>query len=409
MTVNLSELLRCIATALDAVEGDLLGATTNHGKRIATLCIAMGEHLGMQRDELFALSTCALFHDSALTEYILSERPGKGKAYNMKLHCELGQRNVDALPLGKHVGGYVLYHHERADGKGPFGKKEDQFPVGAALIAISDMLDVQLHLQKLQPGKLPQLKEEIAAQAGTRFTSLAAASMLAVLDQDMLASLRDENIKDTIRKTSPKRIVDIHNESIQALAKITANIIDYKSKYTCTHSLSIANIAWWMAKQYQLNPELCTQVYLAGALHDLGKLFIPTEILEKPGKLTGEEFEVIKSHVWWTHEMLREVSGLESICRWASNHHEKLDGTGYPNGYKEEELDFLSRLMACTDIYVAVRESRPYHPERGHEEAMEILYTMAKQGKIDASIVQDLDREMNLCTFSDFQGLRETF
>lgn len=394
MTICMDELLRCLTTALDAVEGDLLGASTNHGKRIATLCIAMGKHLGMSEDELTSLAACAMLHDNALTEYILSERPGKGQQLNMRLHCEYGQRNVNALPFRSNVKGFVLYHHEHADGSGAFGKKEGEYPLGAALIAMADMLDASLHLQRLSPQNLPALRENIASRAGVHFTKLAAETMLAVLDEDMLRSLKDENILFTVAASMPCWAMSIEDEAIIRLASLSARIIDYKSRFTRTHSVQIANKAWHMSGYYQMNASLRAQIYLAASLHDLGKLYVPTDILEKPGALNAFEFDTIKSHVWWTHEMLSEISGLENLCRWASNHHEKLDGSGYPNGFTGKELDFISRLMACIDIYQAVTEARPYHQPRAHANAMPILQEMAADGKIDPAIVQDIHLEM---------------
>jgi HD-GYP domain-containing protein (c-di-GMP phosphodiesterase class II) len=115
-------------------------------------------------------------------------------------------------------------------------------------------------------------------------------------------------------------------------------------------------------------------------------------ILEKPDKLTNEEFHIITDHVLQTYELLKNIDGFELICAWASNHHEKLDGSGYPFGKKAVDLDFNSRLMACIDIYQAVSEERPYHPQRNHADTMAILYDMAGKGFIDSGITADLDR-----------------
>jgi HD-GYP domain-containing protein (c-di-GMP phosphodiesterase class II) len=175
------------------------------------------------------------------------------------------------------------------------------------------------------------------------------------------------------------------------LVGFITRIIDYKSLFTRRHSTQIANKAWLMGGYYGYNSSLRAELYLAAALHDLGKLSTPVGILEKPGQLDKNEFRIIQNHVRLTYELLKDISGFERICAWASNHHEKLDGSGYPWGKKAEEQDFNSRLMTCIDIYQAVSEERPYHPGRNHRDTMDILYGMADKGFIDGGIAKDLD------------------
>jgi HD-GYP domain-containing protein (c-di-GMP phosphodiesterase class II) len=388
----MDQLIRAIGMALDIVEGELLGASTNHGKRIAVLSVAMGRRLGMDESGLSALATCALLHDSALTEYILAERRGHDPA--MKLHCQSGQRNAEALLFNAPVEGFVLYHHERADGLGPFGKKEGEFPRGAALIAAADMLDVSHHLQRISGSGLAELRKEIGEAAGSCYTGEAAEAMLAILDLETLASLGDQRIAETSQGTIPVWTEAIEGPAVFRLAELTARIIDYKSVFTQRHSVQIANRAWLMGGYYGYDKSRRAELYLAAALHDIGKLATPSRILEKPGRLDEAEFSVIKDHVRHTWEILRGIGGFEHICGIASSHHEKLDGTGYPFGKKAGDLDFDARMLACIDIYQAVSEARPYHDQRSHGETMPVLYDMAEKGLIDRTIVKDMDTAM---------------
>jgi HD-GYP domain-containing protein (c-di-GMP phosphodiesterase class II) len=385
-------LIGAIATALDIVEGELLGASTHHGKRIAVLCSAMGRNVGLNNEEISALITCALFHDSALTEYILSEREGQEQESNLKRHCKLGQRNVDALLFTTDISGFVLYHHERADGLGPFGKKAGEIPLGAELIAIADSIDVAWRLQRVRPEDLGNLRRHIAGKAGTAYTPSAVEALLTALDKAMLLSLTDDRIMDTAAEMIPPWTMDIDNQIILNLGELTSRIIDYKSPFTRRHSTGIAEKAWIMGTNYEHDQSRLAELFLAASLHDIGKLAIPTEILEKPDKLDDHEFNIIKGHVHQTYKMLEDITGLELIRDWASNHHEKLNGTGYPFGKKAADLDFNSRLMACLDIYQAVSEERPYHPARNHEDTMKILFDMADKREIDRDIVKDMDR-----------------
>ncbi|MCL2758848.1 MAG: HD domain-containing protein [Treponema sp.] len=395
MKIRMDELIQSIGTAFDIVESRLLGASNNHGKRIAVLCSLMGKKLGLDNDEIKALITCALFHDNALTEYIQSElvkNDAQGNCF--KLHCEYGQRNIERLPFKTDINGFVLYHHERADGSGLFGKREDEIPVGAQLIAIADFIDVSQHLQRFPVENIPLLQKEIEVQKGKRYTKTAADTMLSILNYDTIQSINDENINKTASQLLPVWEVEAQDEVLFCLADLTAKIIDYASVFTRKHSVQIANKAWLMSSYYNFDPTMQAKTYLAAAIHDLGKLYTPTEILEKPGKLDENEFNIIKDHVRGTYDLLSVITGFEDICRWASSHHEKLDGTGYCFGKKAEELDFISRLLACTDIYQAVCEERPYHPARSHTDTMQVLNSMSQKGFIDSSIVKDYDTVM---------------
>jgi len=390
----MDELIQVIGTALDIVECELLGSSTNHGKRISALCAMMGRELGLDEEAIRAITTCALLHDNALTEYILYKYENIDYDANLRLHCIYGQRNVEMLPLKYDVSGFVMYHHEQADGGGPFGRKENEFPLGAQLIAIADMVDVDYHLQRVHPNNLASIRKEIAAQSGKHYTKTATEAMLAVLDKNTLLSLRDENITETAAWLLPEWQMGIESETIMCLAGLTAGIIDYKSSFTKKHSVQIANRAWLMSGYYGFDPAKRVKVYLAASLHDIGKLSTPNEILDKRGKLTESEFNIIKDHVRCTYDLLNEITGFEQICHWASTHHEKLDGTGYPFGKNAEELDFVDRLLACTDIYQAVSEERPYHPGRSHDETMPILWNMANKGLIDYEITKSFDVAM---------------
>jgi HD-GYP domain-containing protein (c-di-GMP phosphodiesterase class II) len=298
---------------------------------------------------------------------------------------------VDTLKFDTGISGFVLYHHERANGSGPYGKKAGEYPLGAEIIGIADSVDVLNHLQRIPVERLSDIRKFITGKIGKHYTNRAAEAMLNILDEPMLLSLRDDRIIETADQFIPPWTVDMEESVVMNLAGFITRIIDDKSVFTQRHSTQIANKAWLMGGYYGYNSTLQAELYLAAALHDIGKLSTPTEILEKPGKLTEEEFRIIMDHVRVTYELLKDISGFEKICDWASNHHEKLNGAGYPFGKKADELDFNSRLMACIDLYQAVSEERPYHPGRNHEDTMEILYGMAGKGFVDASISRDLD------------------
>jgi HD-GYP domain-containing protein (c-di-GMP phosphodiesterase class II) len=389
MNIRMDKLIKAVAEALDIVEGELLGASTHHGKRAAILCAAMGRRFGMDEARLRALAVCALMHDNALTEYILAEREGRYHDPSMKLHCEYGQRNIDAFGLP--ADGFILYHHERPDGKGPYHRKAGEIPLGAAIIAIADTVDVMHHLETVTPADLPRIRKSITGGIGARFTADTAEALLDVLDEEMLFSLQNDRVAAASERFFGPWVVDTENDLITKVAGFVLHIIDCKSKFTKTHCLGIAEKARRMGAAYRYSASLRVQLYLAAALHDIGKLATPAAILEKPGPLTPGEFAVIKEHVHLTYKLLKDIDGLEHISAWAFNHHEKLDGSGYYFGRGADELDFNSRLLACLDIYQALTEERPYHTGKDHKAAIGMLRDMGRRGLLDTGIINDLD------------------
>ena len=146
-----------------------------------------------------------------------------------------------------------------------------------------------------------------------------------------------------------------------------------------------------MARYYGWEEATAEQLYCAGALHDIGKLMVDRDVLEKPGKLDQKEYQHIQSHAYETFRLLSKLEGLGPITRWASQHHEKLNGTGYPLGLFASQLDEKSRLLACLDIYQALTEDRPYKAGMSHQKAMSILRELAEKGDLDRQITQDID------------------
>ena len=401
MKIAMDILCRIFSRTLDIIEGEQIGVSDRHGMRISALCAAMGKRLGYDGDALSALATCALFHENALTEYRISEKELLENGQNMFRHCEKGQSSLSWLPFKKSIDGFVLYHHERGDGSGPFGKKEGEFPFEAALLAAADSVDAIFRLQHVDESRLPALRDEISAQPNKYSTQSAVNVLLEILDYAMIESLRDENIYQTLERNLPRWEVDVCDSAVFGIAGFIAHIIDFKSEFTRKHTSQIANRAWMMANYYGYSQEERAALYLAASLHDIGKMAMPTKVLEKPGKLDAYEFQIIKGHVKQTHDWLSEMPNFELIRNWAADHHEKLSGSGYAFGKNGSELDFNARLVACLDIYQAVCEPRPYHGARSHTETMAILYDMADKGFIDIRIVKDLDKVMGEYSMRD--------
>lgn len=400
MKLDLTEVYYALSFSLDAVEKELVGVTTHHAKRVAYLSMLLGKQFGMAGAELSDLVGCALLHDNALTEFIREEYQ-QGKSGGEKLpfsrHCVIGEENIQLLPFRTDVTDVILYHHENADGTGPFGKKAEETNKKAQIIHLADTIDMEWDLPALKEQEYAEMCRKLLEDKDRRFAADCVEAFLAALDFQKLREMQTEGIIYCLKKELPEEYDEYTDEEIHNIAELFARIVDYKSSFTKDHSLGVAHKAEIMAKVYQYPPEKAVRYYFAAALHDIGKLIIDNQILEKIGKLTEEEFGEMKNHAAATYEILRQIKGLEDVTAWASRHHEKLDGCGYPFGMTASELSKEDRLMGCIDIYQALTEKRPYKDGLSHDKTIAMMRDMAENGKIDREIVEDLNRTLSNC------------
>lgn len=149
-----------------------------------------------------------------------------------------------------------------------------------------------------------------------------------------------------------------------------SNSLDTKDSYTNGHSLRVTLYSMILAKELNLDNSYLEDIEIAGLLHDIGKIAMPKNILCKPGRLTDEEFLVLKTHPAKGEKIVLNVNKLESISAWVRSHHEKYDGTGYPLGLKGEEIPLAARIIAVADTYDAMTSTRSYRKALEHDVAI---------------------------------------
>jgi putative nucleotidyltransferase with HDIG domain len=158
-------------------------------------------------------------------------------------------------------------------------------------------------------------------------------------------------------------VVDEISASVQRNAQALIGLVRLKSKaeYTYLHSVAVCALMVNMARQLSVPEETMRDMGLAGLVHDIGKMSVPEEILNKPGRLTDAEFDLVRTHPSRGLELLRQASGIPDIAMdVCSHHHEKIDGTGYPFGLKGEDISLAARLGAICDVYDALTSDRSY-------------------------------------------------
>ena len=296
------------------------------------------------------------------------------------------EQNIKKLPFYTDVTNVILYHHENADGTGPFRKKWEEIPLFARIIHLCDTIDIIGNTGGYDQQNWEQAKAYLVKYENTIFDAECVKAFLEVFSEEKFADMGGEELEKRLWEKVPRKKQFCDEKTCKDLADFFAQIVDYKSEFTGMHSIGVAKKAAALAEHLGYDRLDIQKIYLAGALHDIGKMAIGNEILEKPGRLTDEEFSKMKNHAGYTYMILSEVEDFEEIRDWAALHHEKLDGSGYPFGKTAEELNEPERILACVDIYQALTEDRPYKKGMTHEQACGILEDMAQKGWIDAKI-----------------------
>ena len=160
---------------------------------------------------------------------------------------------------------------------------------------------------------------------------------------------------------------------ISEMTESFAKVIDMKDQYTNGHSVRVAKYTVMLARELGYDEETIEQYYRIALLHDIGKIGVPSEVLNKPGKLTDEEYEIIKAHSQKGYEILKNISIMPELAIGAGSHHERPDGKGYPNGLKGDEIPRVAQIIAVADTFDAMYSNRPYRKRMNFEKAVTII------------------------------------
>ena len=194
----------------------------------------------------------------------------------------------------------------------------------------------------------------------------------------------DEKVADSTALVLP---VHADIEAVQAL--ITA--IDLRDGYTAAHSAGVARLAALIATQMGLTATEIEQVELGGLVHDVGKIAVPDAILSKPSPLTAEEWVIMRAHAMQGEAILRNVEALRPLLPLVRWHHERMDGSGYPDGLHGDAIPLTVRILSVADILDACTSERPYHGGCSEAEGLRVLWAEVALGRLDPSVVQALE------------------
>ncbi|HQI38176.1 MAG TPA: HD domain-containing protein, partial [Spirochaetota bacterium] len=303
--------------------------------------------------------------------------------------------------LSQHLAQAIRYHHvdyiqwkeNNAGGN---------IPMASHIIHVADRVDVLINRRKDFLLQKDDILATLKKYSGRRFDPEIVKCFEEVSAKesfwfDLQFDSIDEKIKSLIAYNPMLSLHDIHE-----ISTLFTKIIDFRSRFTAAHSTSVANVARELGSLLNLSKRECLMLDIAGHLHDIGKLAIPLTILEKQGPLTKEEWTIMKQHVYFTYIILTVIDSPEFriINEWASYHHERQDGRGYPFKITKDNLTIGSRIMAVADIFTALAEERPYRSAMDDNKIVSAM-NKAKKDLLDPMIVEAM-----LDNYSHFKELR---
>lgn len=396
IVTDIRQVIYALSDALDLVGVD----DTAHGKRVGIMAAACARAMGGDDAEVARHFDLGLLHDIGVSStathgHLVREFDWESS----QSHCDVGHALLTSFAPLAWMAEPVRLHHTHWDHL-PHAVAESPAGRSANLIYLVDRVDT-LAAPHYGDGSLlvatREIRSRIAERAGSYFAtrlvdvfleiSQSEAFWLSLEPRATQAFLADMLASGTPQPTTMGELMQ--------LARLFSGIVDAKSPFTASHSLGVARLARHLAGRMGVPEERCDMVEIAGLLHDIGKLRVPDEILEKPARLDELERTVMNAHSFETYQILRRIPGFEDIAAWAAYHHEEPDGSGYPFRLRGSELPLEARILRVADIFQAMVQDRPYRQGLDAGELREFMRTLAAQGRIDTGVFAVADADLD--------------
>jgi HD-GYP domain-containing protein (c-di-GMP phosphodiesterase class II) len=383
LKINLGNLLLSFSDAIDLASPQIAA----HQIRTAFITWEIGREMELNTRQIERLFEASLLHDIGAISVRERERIQIEEEINPTPHCQKGAAFLSRVSFLKHVAPIVLEHHRPWEEWLALPDSEDALL--AQILHLADMTERAIDREAFilhQNSRI--LKWSKSEQKHAARPDIFEAFRYVARKEDFWLDLVSPRLYSLLLHRGPYRKVEIGIYELLEISEMFRNLVDFRSRFTATHSSGVAASASRIAQAFGMTPTEVQMMQIAGNLHDLGKLAIPNEILEKPGKLTENEYQVMKMHTYCTYSVLNTIGGLRQIPEWAAFHHEKLDGTGYPFHLGASQLDTGARIIAVADVFTAISEDRPYRKGMKDEKIAEILTEKVQDGSLDTHIVE---------------------
>ena len=390
ITVNLGNLVLSLSDAMDLASPLLI----QHQQRTAFVVWEMGKAARLSIERLEKVFIAALLHD--IGAFSLEEKISLRDFEIEKVedHCIRGELLLNNIPWLKDSAKIIRFHHKEWQHWGE--SIENPVVLESQLLFLADYLERAIKREYYILHQHEDIISKIESLSGSSLHPQVVDLFISVChSEEFWLDLVSPRLYSLLLNEGPFRKIEIDYSDISIIAELFRNIIDFRSRFTSTHSSGVAASASMLAKIFGLTDAEIGLMEVAGNLHDLGKLAIPNSILDKPGSLTKEEMSVMKSHTYYTYLVINSIGGLKQIAEWAAYHHERLDGSGYPFHCVAAELSTGARIMMVADIFTALAEDRPYRKGMSKDGIVQIIKQFSDRSLLDTRIVNLLFENYN--------------
>lgn len=386
-TANLLDFAEMLACAVDLMER----GSHHHGQRVAYIAFRLFEKVkpGHNPSDLVIAS---YLHDIGIESFMTKEKARKFHTDKEILwpHCHEGSVLVEMVDILKGIKPFILYHHTDYS---EIQSSSLDVPLEAQIIHLADRIEVQIKPHQLVLTQIEDIVDTILKYKGSMFNpELVEAFLSLSIQESFWLDIVNEYRSAVEHIDFPSMDIKMNANDIRQFSHLCARIVDRKSPFTAQHSQRVASIAVKLAEFCGMRGQDLFFMEIAGLLHDLGKLAIPDTILHKHGRLTDEEYRVIKQHPYYTYCLIDRLNVMDKVRDWAAFHHERLDGSGYPFHLTAGQLDLGARVMAVADMVGAITEDRPYRAGYGEKETMDIMWREVKDNRVDGDVVDILGK-----------------
>jgi len=406
--LSLLSIVLAVSEAVDMVSPDL----ADHHSRVAYIVYRLAEALGYSKTEQKTLTIAGAMHDIGVISLHESRDLTKFQIETSPDHGEVGYLYLKSFaPLAK-VGELIRDHHVYWDDGVGETFCGHAVPLGSHLIHLADRIAVLIDPQQEILTQTDFIRERIAGQSGRMFIPRFVEAFLDIADKEIFwLDAASPIVEWHLVHDGERDLVSLDGEQFIELARLFCRVVDFKSPFTAAHSSGVAACAEALGCLSGLPESESGRMMTAGYLHDIGKLSVPLEILEKPGVLNNREIAVIRHHSYQTFKILQRIGLDETVRNWSAYHHERLDGSGYPFHVDASRLTTGCRIMAVADVFTALVEKRPYRSGLSRQKAIPILQNMTSRGWLDGDLVEMVSGnfdEMNaICQQAEEDALQD--